>query len=255
MTAGLLFFLMPFEKLFPRVPFHFSIARLVVVTAIAVCTFAIAWGFNHTLYMPLVKALLSIQIFSVSQLPVPTWALLAGCIFLIDLMLYVFHVLSHKITPLWKLHAIHHADEHVDVATGILRHPFETVASLIFVLFFSVILGVPVVAVILYAGIGTIHNMFAHANISLPEKLDMVLRQLIVTPDMHRTHHSIDPKEGNSNFGQMFPFWDRAFGTYVDHPKTGEELLEMGLSAAEKPKSFSLVGLLLHPFMALFSKK
>ena len=245
----------PFERLFPRINGRTPKSRILVVFVMAICGYGAIWLFKNSIYFDTISLFLKFQIFSVAKAQIPTVAVYAISLLLIDIMVFIFHFLSHKISFMWKLHSIHHADEHVDAKTGILHHPIESIASLVFVLFFAVILGIPLVALILYASTATLHNFFSHANIALPTSLDRTLRLIIVTPDMHRTHHSVDLREGNSNFGQIFSFWDRLFRTYVDHPSTGEDNLVMGLVDKEKPKAFTVKDLLLHPFFNFYRNR
>lgn len=237
------------EYFFPRFENHSKKPRVLAILAIGIFSYAAVWLFKSSIYLNVISFFLNFQIYSISKADIPVFAVYILSILLIDFLVFTFHFLSHKITLLWRLHSIHHADEHVDAKTGVLHHPLETLSSMLFVLFFSVVLGIPLVALIIYSGIATLHNFFAHANIALPGVLDRILRLFIITPDMHRTHHSIESKEGNSNFGQLFSVWDRLFGTYVSSPASGEAHLVMGLDNEEKPKEFSLKGLLIHPFI------
>jgi sterol desaturase/sphingolipid hydroxylase (fatty acid hydroxylase superfamily) len=254
-TIALILMFSAFEFARPKTKPARSFKRLGVIIVIAIIANLGAFAFKSFTYVGIVSFLLQFQIFSISKLPIPTPILFVGCILLLDLLVYAIHLMSHKITLLWKLHAIHHADEHVDAKTGLLQHPFETIFGLLCVLAFSIILGVPVIAVILYASIGTLHNVFSHSNIELPSHIERWVRLLIVTPDMHRVHHSIEMREGNSNFGQVFPFWDRIFGTYIATPSRGDQNIIVGLPEKEKPKSFSTIGLLLMPFKGLFKHR
>lgn len=254
LSIVLILLYMPLEKIFPRVKSKAKSPTFTAILIIAICSYAIVWIFKQSLYLQTISAFLNLQIFSLSKSSLPILVIYIISFLFIDFLVYAFHFLSHKITFLWKLHSIHHADEHVNTKTALLHHPLELFASMIFVLFFAVIMGIPIISLILFAAIATLHNFFAHANIALPNKVDRVLRYLIITPDMHRTHHSIDMNEGNSNFGQIFIFWDRLFKTYTDHPKTGETKLIMGLPKSERPISFKAVDLLLHPIAKLFKK-
>ncbi|MCF4098993.1 sterol desaturase family protein [Maritalea mediterranea] len=250
-TLALILFFFPLERLFPKVVRNTAFSRISVVLILAICANFTIWLIKNTVYFDIIRFYLNLQIYSISKAPIPTLLIYAICFLAIDLAVYIYHLLSHKITPLWKLHSIHHADETVDASTGILQHPFETVGSLLFVLLIVVAFGFPVLTLVVFTAAGTLHNMFSHANIALPVWVDRILRLVIVTPDMHRTHHSIDLREGNANFGQIFSFWDRMFGTYIDRPASGEADLIMGLPVAEKPKSFTVRGLLFHPFAGL----
>jgi len=255
LSLALILILVPFERLFPRVKRKPPEHRILIIFTLAIFSYAAVWLFKNSIYFDTISLFLNVQIFSIAKVEMPIAIIYVISLLLIDLMVFTFHFLSHKIVFLWKLHSVHHSDEHVDAKTGILHHPVETLASFIFVLFFAVILGVPLIALVLYVGVATVHNLFSHANIALPTSLDRTLRLIIVTPDMHRTHHSVDHREGNSNFGQIFSFWDRLLGTYAAHPSTGEDKLIMGLAANEKPKAFTIKGLLLHPILGLYRKK
>lgn len=244
----------PLEKRFPRVKTKANSPNIVAIIIIAICSYATIWLFKQSMYLLTISAFLNLQIFSLSKSNLPVLAIYIISFLFIDLLVYTFHFISHKIPLLWKLHSVHHADEHVNSKTAVLHHPLELLASMIFVLFFAVILGIPIISLILFAAIATLHNFFAHANIALPYKVDRLLRYLIITPDLHRTHHSIDMIEGNSNFGQVFTIWDRIFKTYIDQPNTSEDKLIMGLPKSERPNSLKALDLLLHPIAKLLRK-
>ena len=240
----------PLEKYFPRIK---TSARLIkrgrAIAGIASLAILVSYLASAYLQTNLITAFLQLKLFSMAKLDLPAPVIFALSFLFMDFLVYALHWLSHKITALWRVHAIHHSDEHVTALTGLLHHPLETLISFIFVLFFAVIFGVPVLVLIAYPFIAAMHNAFAHADIALPLWVDRSLRLLIVTPDVHRTHHSVRMKEGNSNFGQIFTIWDRIFGTYIAHPSVSEERLVMGLPPSERPKNFSLASLLVLPFM------
>ena len=239
----------PLEYFFPRITGRPSIkGRLVAVMVIGAISLVTLSLLNGQLQQVLVPLFLQIKLFSLSKLEMPSPLLFLAGFLLIDLIQYTMHLVSHKVTVLWRMHAIHHADEHVTAASSLLHHPLELIVAYGMILCLYVILGIPILIIAIYGLVNAVHSVFCHANIALPAKLDTALRLLIVTPDMHRTHHSIRMDEGNSNFGQVFTIWDRLFGTYVAHPTTGESALIMGLPEGEKPKSFSFSGLLLLPF-------
>ena len=196
----------------------------------------------------LLRAFVPLRVFNLGRLPLPDWMIFLISFLLVDLLNYVFHRLSHAIPVLWRLHAIHHSDEHVTAVTGQLHHPLEVVANYVFLLFLYVVLGVPVVVAIIYGLVYAVHNAFSHADVALPQGLDRWLRWIVVTPDLHRTHHSSDMREGNSNFGQVFTIWDRLFGTYVDRPALPEAELRMGLPDDARPAGFRASSLLVYPF-------
>lgn len=241
--------LAPIEYFFPRLIGRSSRkGRLLAVLAIGVISMVVVAILNGQIQQWLVPLFLEWKLFSLSKLAVPAfWVFVLGFL-LVDLFQYAMHFISHKVTLLWRLHAIHHSDEHVTAASSILHHPLEIITAYGIILFLYVIFGIPILVIAFYGLLNAIHSVFCHANIALPRRLDTALRLVIVTPDMHRTHHSIRMDEGNSNFGQILTIWDRLFGTYVAHPTTGEAALIMGLPEREKPMSFTLPGLLLHPF-------
>jgi len=150
---------------------------------------------------------------------------------------------------LWRLHRVHHADLDYDVTTGARFHPLEIVLSMLIKLATIVVLGPPVVAVVIFEVLLNATAMFNHGNIGLPARLDRILRWVVVTPDMHRVHHSIEDDETNSNFGFNLPWWDRLLGTYRDQPRAGQTGMTIGIRDHGDPREVSrLDGMLLLPF-------
>jgi len=181
------------------------------------------------------------------QLPTLIKILLA--IIALDLIIYLQHVLVHAIPSLWRLHRVHHADLDYDVTTGARFHPIEIILSMLIKFATIIALGPPVVAVIIFEVILNSMAMFNHGNIRLPEKLDRVLRWLVVTPDMHRVHHSVEDNEANSNYGFNLSIWDRLFGTYIDQPRDGHLGMTIGIHYYRDPKQVDqLPGMLMLPF-------
>ncbi|HHJ38902.1 MAG: fatty acid hydroxylase [Methylothermaceae bacteria B42] len=169
----------------------------------------------------------------------------------LDLIIYLQHVMFHALPALWRLHRVHHADVDFDVTTGIRFHPLEILISLGIKATAIVLLGVPVVAVVLFEVLLNATAMFNHGNVSLPAALDRVLRWLIVTPDMHRVHHSIADDEANCNFGFNLPWWDRLLGTYRAQPRRGHERMTIGIHGIRQRRQVLwLPGMLLLPFSA-----
>lgn len=181
----------------------------------------------------------------------PAWVAVAASFLVLDLAIYLQHVMMHAVPALWRLHRMHHADLDFDVTTGGRFHPIEIVLSL--VLKFAVIaaVGAPVVAVVIFEILLNATSMFNHSNVRMPLGFDRVLRRLVVTPDMHRVHHSIEVDETNSNFGFNLPWWDRLFGTYAAQPRAGHERMTIGISTFRDPKQCAtLTGILAIPFSA-----
>ncbi len=161
-------------------------------------------------------------------LPAPLTVFLA--VLLLDLSIYLQHLMFHAVPLLWRLHMVHHADLDIDVTTGLRFHPLEILISLLVKLTVVAALGPPLAAVFLFEILLNGTAMFNHGNIHIPPAADKILRLLVVTPDMHRVHHSVTIRETNSNFGFNFPWWDRIFGTYRAQPAAGHEQMRIGLA-------------------------
>lgn len=172
------------------------------------------------------------------------------CVVFLDFAIYLQHIVFHKVPVLWRLHRMHHADTEIDVTTGIRFHPIEILLSMIIKIALVVMLGAPAVAVILFEIILNGTAMFNHANLRLPGPVDRVLRLFIVTPDMHRVHHSWHRDETDSNYGFSLSIWDRLCGTYRDQPRDGHDNMTIGLHEFRDAENRGLVGLLMIPFRA-----
>ena len=179
----------------------------------------------------------------------PFWLALPASLLILDLAIYTQHVVFHKVAVLWRLHRMHHTDLDFDVTTALRFHPLEIVLSMLIKLVLVTLLGVPAVAVMLFEVILNATAMFNHGNVGLPQRLDRTLRWILVTPDMHRVHHSIRPAETDSNFGFNLPWWDRLFGTYRDQPRDGHAGMTIGLEYFRDRRATRLYGLLLQPFL------
>jgi sterol desaturase/sphingolipid hydroxylase (fatty acid hydroxylase superfamily) len=179
----------------------------------------------------------------------PFWLVVVASVVIMDFIIYLQHVMVHAVPALWRLHRMHHADLDFDVTTGARFHPLEIILSMLIKFATIVVLGPPVLAVVIFEVILNATAMFNHGNVRLPLGLDRVLRWLVVTPDMHRVHHSVEDDEANSNFGFNLPWWDRLFGTYRDQPRAGHEAMTIGIHKYREPKQVAwLPGMLLLPF-------
>ena len=180
----------------------------------------------------------------------PAWFALAASVILLDLAIYLQHVMFHAVPLFWRLHRMHHADLDIDVTTGLRFHPFEIVLSMLIKFAVIAVLGAPVIAVVIFEVLLNASSMFNHGNVCLPRSADRWLRALIVTPDMHRVHHSIEIEETNSNFGFNLSLWDRLFGTYRAQPAAGHEGMIVGLRSLRDPaQCVRLMGMLRIPFV------
>jgi sterol desaturase/sphingolipid hydroxylase (fatty acid hydroxylase superfamily) len=183
----------------------------------------------------------------------PLLAVIASVV-IMDFVIYLQHVMVHAVPALWRLHRVHHADMDFDVTTGARFHPLEIILSMLIKFATIAVLGPPVVAVVIFEVVLNATAMFNHSNVRLPIGLDRVLRLIVVTPDMHRVHHSVEDDEANSNFGFNLPWWDRLFGTYRDQPRAGHENMHIGIHTYRDPKLVSwLHGMLWLPFIGKVS--
>jgi sterol desaturase/sphingolipid hydroxylase (fatty acid hydroxylase superfamily) len=166
----------------------------------------------------------------------------------LDLAIYAQHVAFHKAPLLWRVHRMHHTDPDMDVTTGVRFHPFEILISMLLKIAVVIALGIPPVAVIAFEVVLNAASMFNHGNVAMPSWLDRALRVIVVTPDMHRVHHSIDPRETDSNFGFNLSWWDRLFGTYRAAPQAGHAGMTIGLPTFRDRAELRLDRLLTQPF-------
>ena len=202
------------------------------MAAVGVAAFAAArgWGLLNHFQVPFALAL-----------PMAVIAL--------DLVIWLQHVMVHAVPALWRLHRVHHADLDYDLTTGARFHPLEIVLSMLIKFATIAVLGPPVLAVVIFEVLLNATAMFNHGNIRLPAPLDRVLRWFVVTPDMHRVHHSVEDDETNSNFGFNLPWWDRLFGTYRAQPRAGHEAMRIGIHGHTDAREVArLPGMLLLPF-------
>ncbi|MBI1942358.1 MAG: sterol desaturase family protein [Betaproteobacteria bacterium] len=179
----------------------------------------------------------------------PAWVAIVASVVALDLAIYLQHVLFHAVPALWRLHRMHHADLDFDVTTGARFHPLEIVLSMLIKLAAIAALGAPAAAVLAFEILLNALSMFNHGNVRIPERVDLLLRRVVVTPDMHRVHHSIERDETDSNFGFNLSLWDRLFGTYRQQPRAGHEAMTIGIPGFRDPGDCaSLAGMLAIPF-------
>jgi sterol desaturase/sphingolipid hydroxylase (fatty acid hydroxylase superfamily) len=172
-----------------------------------------------------------------------------------DFIIYLQHVMVHAVPLLWRLHRVHHADLDYDVTTGARFHTLEIILSMLIKFATIIVLGAPVVAVVIFEVVLNALAMFNHGNVGLPKSLDSFLRWFIVTPDMHRVHHSVEDDETNSNFGFNLTWWDRLFGTYREQPRGGQLGFTIGIHKYRDLKQTNLImGMLLLPFKGKVSE-
>ncbi|MGI9373279.1 MAG: sterol desaturase family protein [Hyphomicrobiales bacterium] len=178
----------------------------------------------------------------------PYWLTVILTVILLDLAIYWQHVASHKIPVLWRFHKVHHADRDLDASSGLRFHPIEIVLSMLYKFVVIILLGAPALGVFLFEILLNGSAIFNHANFRLPVRLDKIVRMLIVTPDMHRVHHSVLRREHDTNYGFNLSLWDRFFATYTDQPEAGHDGMTLGLKNHQSEKPSNLIWCLLFPF-------
>ncbi|MGD2119679.1 MAG: sterol desaturase family protein [Chromatiales bacterium] len=215
------------------VVFNTVLLRLLFpAAAVGMATFTekVGWGILNYLYWP-------------------AWLELVIAVVVLDFAIWLQHVMVHAIPLLWRLHRVHHADLDYDLTTGARFHPLEIILSMLIKFTVIMVLGPSIAAVIIFEVILNGMAMFNHGNVRLPQPIDSVLRLFLVTPDMHRIHHSVEDDETNSNFGFNLSIWDRLFGTYRDQPRGGHEGMTIGIHGYRDPKQVTRFdGLLSLPF-------
>jgi sterol desaturase/sphingolipid hydroxylase (fatty acid hydroxylase superfamily) len=181
------------------------------------------------------------QIGLLNQVAWPEWFKILVALLVLDLAIWAQHLASHKIPLFWRLHQVHHADRDIDVTTAVRFHPVEIALSMLWKIVVVAVLGASPLAVFLFEVILNACAMFNHANVALPRTLDRVLRLLVVTPDMHRVHHSVLRSEHNRNYGFNLSLWDRLFRTYLAQPQAGHQGMTIGLDPyqTEAPTRFA----------------
>ena len=225
---------------------------------------ALRWGSNlglvaiNTLVLRLLFPLAAVGVAAfgaangwglLNHFEVPFWLAVPLAVIAMDFVIWLQHVMVHAVPALWRLHLVHHADLDYDLTTGARFHPIEIALSMLIKFATITVLGPPVLAVVIFEVLLNATAMFNHGNIRLPAGVDRMLRWFVVTPDMHRVHHSVEDDETNSNFGFNLPWWDRLFGTYRAQPRAGHEAIAIGTHGHTDPREVArLDGMLLMPF-------
>ena len=219
-----------------------NLGVVVVDTILVRLTFPIA-----AVGLALVAAERGWGVFNVFEVPV--WVAFIVSVVVLDLVIYLQHVLFHAVPALWRLHRMHHADLDFDVTTGLRFHPVEIILSMAIKFAAVAVLGPPAAAVLVFEVLLNGTAMFNHSNIRIPLGIDRVLRLIVVTPDMHRVHHSVVPQETNSNFGFNLPWWDRLFGTYRAQPADGHDDMTIGIELFRSRRDLWLDRMLIQPLL------
>lgn len=180
---------------------------------------------------------------------------IAASLLLLDLIIYLQHRMFHRVSLLWRLHRMHHTDLDLDVSSGNRFHPLEIITSLAVKLAAVFLLGSSPVSVLLFEVLLNATSMFNHTNVRIPVSVDTWLRMILVTPDMHRVHHSVIPRETDSNFGFSLPWWDRLFATYRAQPRDGHDRMVIGLKEFRNLNQLGIKQLLFIPFVPVSSRR
>jgi len=247
--AGVFLLLAFFEVLAPRRPLTSSKSKRWFANLVLVALNPLSVRLVFPI-LPLGIALLASERHwgVLNNLDIPFWLETTIGVLALDLTIYLQHVLHHAIPLLWRFHMVHHADLDFDLTTGVRFHPIEIAISMTIKIAAIVAIGPPVLSVLIFeVGLNAL-SMFNHSNIYIPENADRVVRFLLVTPDMHRVHHSVIVRETNSNYGFCFSWWDRLLGTYKDQPENGHLKMTLGLSKFRDEKKLTLPKLLVLPF-------
>jgi sterol desaturase/sphingolipid hydroxylase (fatty acid hydroxylase superfamily) len=252
---GILILMFLWEMMIPRRPLTtskrtrwFSNLSLVLVDSVAV-RLAFPAGLTGVAFLAQQRGW---GLFNLLELP-----LLLEIVFgvlILDLAIYLQHVMFHSVPLLWRLHMVHHSDMDIDVTTGIRFHPIEILLSMGIKTIVVILTGAPAVAVLMFEIILNGTSMFNHGNVRYPQPVDSILRLFVVTPEMHRVHHSTIRWETNSNLGFNFPWWDRLFGTYRGQPAKGHLEMTIGLDPYKEPGKLTLPWLIVLPFIGKLGK-
>jgi len=175
-------------------------------------------------------------------------------VLILDFIIYLQHILFHVVPLFWRLHMVHHTDMDIDATTGVRFHPIEIILSMGIKMMAAILIGPPPIAVVIFEVLLNGTSMFNHGNVRYSQNIDSILRLLVVTPEMHRVHHSTIRWESNSNLGFNFPWWDRLFGTYRPQPAQGHLEMTIGLDQYKEPKKLTLPWLLVLPFIGKLGK-
>lgn len=184
-----------------------------------------------------------------NYIAIPAWLAIPIAVVALDLAIYGQHVLFHHVPLLWRLHMVHHADRELDATTGLRFHTLEMLLSLVIKSAAVIVLGAPALAVVIFEIVLNATSLFNHANLNLPGWLDRLLRLVLVTPDMHRIHHSVYKQETDSNFGFNLPWWDHLFGTYRAQPIEPHTRMQLGLAQFREAPVGRLAWILAAPFL------
>ncbi len=224
------------------------VRRTPIILGLALINQGLAFGLSAIALVPLVFLLAPLQIVSIASWEVPTFVSFTVSLLLLDLSKYAEHRLHHSIPLLWRVHRLHHADRQVDALTSLTHHPLEVALTFFLPVVAAVLFDIPVIAMIVYGLLLAIHGPLTHLNVILPDTLEKYLAWLIVTPNSHRIHHSVEAAQGNANFGSLFTVWDKILFTSIDLKSALLLELEFGIDSVPPPHFSRFGEVLTHPF-------
>ena len=222
--------------------------RIRTIFGIETLNLLFSFFLSSVVLIPLVFLLAPQQLFSFTNLDVPRPVSFAVSFLFLDFINYTQHVLHHKVPLLWRVHRLHHTDPSLDSLTAILHHPLEILSGFLITISFAVIFDIPVIVIVIYALVAGMHSPFTHFKKLVPEKIEKYFRYILITPNFHRIHHSVNFREQNSNFGIVFIFWDKIFGTFMTKDNDKLRGMEFGVDKNQHSVSINLLSFISNPF-------
>lgn len=222
--------------------------RIKTILSIETTNLILSIVLSLSILVPFVFFIAPLQIFSFSNLDMPRPLSFVLSFVFLDFLSYFQHVLHHKVPALWRLHRLHHSDRHMDAITTFLHHPLEVISVFVFTFSFAVIFDVPVIVIVIHSLVVALHAPFTHIRKLVPEHIEKYIKFIMVTPNFHRVHHSLDMKEGNSNFGGIFIFWDYIFGTAISKRLIDMKNMKLGIDDLQNPDIINMKYFLKNPF-------
>ncbi len=245
-VLGVLFFY-GVEKLCKQ-PSNNVFNRLKTIATLEAFNLVFSFALSVTVLILWVFWLAPLQIFSFSTINAPKWLVFILSFLFLDFISYIQHVAHHKIPWLWRLHRLHHSDQHVDSFTALLHHPLEIFSGFLISVTFAVIFDIPVIVLTMHALLVGLHAPFTHLRTLVSDEVNKYLMFIVVTPNVHRVHHSLDTKEGNANFGGIFVFWDYLFGTICIKSENNLHKSVLGIDAQQSPATINFASYIKNPF-------
>lgn len=223
--------------------------RLGAALSMELLSKSLAFTLSGSFLLTFVNFVAPLELLSISRLDMPKAMNFLLSLLLIDFFHYLSHRLHHAVPILWRFHRLHHADRAVNAITSFIHHPMEVLSVFIIDISLYVLFDIPVIAILCHSLLMVVHAPFSHTTVKIPMRVQTFLGYFMVTPQIHRTHHSRDIKEGNTSFGIVFPFWDRLCGTFIPKTEMDIQKMKFGVRLSESPKQNTLGVYLVNPFL------